>query len=412
MLKRARLATAGRRGAIADRLLKRPDPRLSARAINSRRRRQHGAAAIVPMLVIAAMSSCSTPDAGVLIPLKSGADVSRTKKVLAVTTRRAAEKSSPGFLFSGERDNRVHFLSLTISMPPQREPGTLPVADDHPDPKKDIALVSSEELSYSDFIAQAKAWPSADPVAKPRALVFTHGYSTRFDSSVVRFAQIVEDTGFQGVPILFSWPSRGLTAAYGYDKDSVNFSRDTMQQLLETLTHEPALGGVDMVAHSMGGWLTMETLRQIALSKGAKTLDRIGTVVLAAPDVDMDVFRTQVSQLGPLRSRIQIYVSQDDRALRISRRLFGGKIRAGENTDIAQFEELGITAHDISGVKGGIGKNHGKAFGDDATIAGIGRTLADGTRSSPLLNGLETIVLSVPRLDNALLSASAAAGHR
>lgn len=96
----------------------------------------------------------------------------------------------------------------------------------------------------------------------------------------------------------------------------------------------------------------METLRQIALSKNEKTLDRNGTVVLAAPDVDTDVSRTQVSQIGPLRSRNQIYVSSDDRALKISRRFFGGKMGAGENTDLAQFQELGIAAHDISIVKG------------------------------------------------------------
>lgn len=380
-------------------------------AVHRRSGHRRAVAVLLPTIIVACTSGCSTPEYGLLIPVANAADVRQTRTILAVTTRQIAMTTSTGFIFTGERDNRVHFMSLTISMPPGRIPGTLPVEHRRPDPKEDIALVSSKEVSFAEFMALAKSAAVPDHGTKPRALVFTHGYNTRFDASVVRFAQIVDDTKFQGVPILFSWPSRGLTSAYGYDKDSVNYSRDAMQQLLEALANEPALGGVDIFAHSMGGWLTMETLRQIALSKNEKTLDRIGTVVLAAPDVDMDVFRTQVSQIGPLRSRIQIYVSSDDRALKISRRLFGGKMRAGENTDLAQFQELGIAAHDISTVKGGIGKNHNKAFGDGTTIAGIGQVLAAGPIRNSILNGLETLILAVPRLDGSLLTASAEAGQ-
>jgi esterase/lipase superfamily enzyme len=148
----------------------------------------------------------------------------------------------------------------------------------------------------------------------------------------------------------------------------------------------------------------METLRQMALSKDRGSLDRIGTVILAAPDIDFDVFRTQVSQLGPLAGRIKVYVSADDRALQLSRRLFGGKIRAGETTDLAKFRALGIEAHDISQVKGGFGKNHGKAFGDGQTIAGIGRTLS--SKPGPISSSLQHLVVAVPRLDDALLVAT------
>ncbi|CAN7374495.1 hypothetical protein [Pararhizobium sp. LjRoot238] len=94
------------------------------------------------------------------------------------------------------------------------------------------------------------------------------------------------------------------------------------------------------------------------------------------------------------------------RALKISRRLFEGKMRAGENTDLAQFQALGIAAHDISTVKGGIRKNHNKAFGDGMAIAGIGQVLAAGPVRNPVPNGLETLILAVPRLDGSLPTAS------
>lgn len=365
------------------------------------------AAMLALSILTAGLAGCQTSTTGLLTPVAADVAPQQTRSILAVTTRKADPQKGKGFLFGGERDTQVHFVDLTMSMPPGRIPGTLPVNRSKPDPAKDITLVRAQEIGYPEFKAKIAAAPVALGKPKPRALVFTHGYNTQFDESVVRFAQIVDDTRFQGVPVLFSWPSRGATSGYGYDKDSANYSRDAMQQLLSALAAEPSIGGIDIFAHSMGGWLTMETLRQIAISKDAAILDRIGTVVLAAPDVDFDVFRTQVSQLGPLRGRLKVYVSSDDRALKISRRLFGGKIRTGETTDIAQFRALGVEAHDISGVKGGIGKNHNKAFGDATTIASIGQSLTAERSDPSLITGLESLMLAVPRLDNGLLTASA-----
>jgi esterase/lipase superfamily enzyme len=128
----------------------------------------------------------------------------------------------------------------------------------------------------------------------------------------------------------------------------------------------------------------------------------------------MDVFRTQIARLGPLAARMTVYTSQDDYALRLSRRLFGGKIRAGENTDLAQFRALGLSAHDLSAVEGGIGRNHGKAFGDGATIAQIGRSLGGGQalrQSGELLaDGLQTLGRSVTTIGGALLPLPAQGG--
>jgi esterase/lipase superfamily enzyme len=175
---------------------------------------------------------------------------------------------------------------------------------------------------------------------------------------------------------------------------------------LNGLAREPNMAGVDIFAHSMGNWLTLETLRQIAIGGNERTLDRIGQVVLAAPDVDMEVFRTQIGRLGALRSRITLYSSKDDHALQLSRRLFGGKIRAGENTDMAEFEKLGIQAHDLSDVKGGLGKNHGKAFGDGTTIGVIGRSMNNGAplrqQGDIVSNGVAEVGRTITRAANIL----------
>lgn len=354
---------------------------------------------LVPFLA----GCASLADQGMLVQTDAEAPEAYTRTLLAVTTRQRAD-DRPGLLYSGERGGDVRYVSLTMSMPPNRQAGTVPTGTGRPDPAKDIALVSSHELTPAEFATQLDRY-TVRGAPKPRALVFVHGFNTRFDEAVVRFAQIVDDTGFSGVPVLFSWPSRGSVRDYGYDKDSANFSRDAMGALLTRLAHDPDIAGVDIFAHSMGNWLTMEVLRDLAIAKDTTTLARIDTVVLAAPDVDMDVFRTQVARLGPLAQRMTVYASKDDYALQISRRLFGGKMRAGENTDLAQFRVLGVSAVDMSSVAGGVGKNHGKAFGDGATIATIGRTLGDEPAGRGE-SGLAAVGSSARELGAALLPSS------
>lgn len=368
-------------------------------------------ALLAAALTALAAGGCAGPSRGLLVPVAEPAAGAQTRTLLAVTTRGTAAEP-PGHLFSGERGDTTRYASLTLSLPRGRTPGSVPTDAESPDPDKHIALVSARELDISQFAAATKAAGSG----KSRALVFTHGYNTQFDEAVMRLAQIVDDTGYRGVPILFSWPSRGGMTDYGYDKDSANYSRDAMADLLARLARDPAIEGIDIFAHSMGNWLTMETLRQLAIARDDRTLARLGTIVLAAPDVDMDVFRTQIARLRPLASRIVLYASKDDYALGLSRRLFGGKIRAGENTDLAQFRGLGIEAHDLSEVAGGIGRNHNKAFGDGRTIAAIGQAIASGAPArqggQTLSEGIETLGRSVTLLGGALIPGGSAGGAR
>ncbi len=350
-----------------------------------------------------AAGGCAGPGRGLLVPVAKPPAEAKTRTVLAVTTRSPAS-APPGHLFSGERGDAARYASLTLSLPRGRAPGSVPTDADSPDPDKHIALVEARELDAAQFAGFARS----ELKTRRRALVFTHGYNTQFDEAVVRLAQIVDDTNYAGLPVLFSWPSRGEVRDYGYDKDSANFSRDAMADLLARLARDPGIDGIDVFAHSMGNWLTMETLRQLSIAKDDKTLARLGTIVLAAPDVDMDVFRTQIARLRPLTSRMVLYASKDDYALGLSRRLFGGKIRAGENTDLGQFRGLGIEAHDLSVVAGGVGRNHNKAFGDGTTIAAIGRAISDGAGSarqegSSLNERIESFGRSVTLLGDALI---------
>lgn len=329
----------------------------------------------VACLVLNLAACAGGDESGFLVPLGSDAGVGRTITLFSATSRGADEETKPGTMFGGTRATGSSFVSFSISVPPERKAGELPIDARKLDPQKNFVLVSSHRHSQPEFMQKVREAVLSRPVKDRRVLVFTHGFNTRFDEAVFRFAQIVEDTGFKGVPVLFSWPSRGSSTEYGYDRDSAVYSRDQFEGVLTELGKEKAISGIDIFAHSMGNWLTLETLRQASIANNTVAIGKIQRVVLAAPDVDMDVFRTQVRRMGHLASRFVLYASQDDKALRLSSFLFGGQMRAGENTDLEDFRRLGIEAHDLSGVPGGFGRNHGKAFNDADTVRGIGGVL-------------------------------------
>ena len=47
-------------------------------------------------------------------------------------------------------------------------------------------------------------------------LVFIHGFNNSYDEARLRLTQIVADSNFAGVPVLFTWPSRSSMWAVSY----------------------------------------------------------------------------------------------------------------------------------------------------------------------------------------------------
>ena len=79
-----------------------------------------------------------------------------------------------------------------------------------------------------------------------------HGLNNKFEDAVFRFAQIVHDSGAEVAHVLFTWPSKGSVLAYGYDRESTNFSGNGLETLLRDLAKDPNVGEITVLAHSMG----------------------------------------------------------------------------------------------------------------------------------------------------------------
>jgi len=99
--------------------------------------------------------------------------------------------------------------------------------------------------------------------------------------------------------------------------------------------------------------LALESLRQLHARYGETAADRIGAVVFASPDIDMDVFSSAISRIGPLARKITVITATNDRALALSGRMAGGMTRVGA-AEKAAIERLGVRVVDASQAGWGI----------------------------------------------------------
>jgi esterase/lipase superfamily enzyme len=300
--------------------------------------------------------------------------------MLVATTRMRA--NNPQEFFSGGRGPELSFAEFTVSIPPEanRKEGEVQWPRSVPgNPATDFVTLKADVIDRR----QATTWfhRTVRTVPQRRVLVFIHGFNNRFDDAVFRFAQIVHDAGTPVVPVLFTWPSRGSVLAYGYDSESNTYSRNALESTLRTLASDPAVGEISILAHSMGNLVALEALRQMAIRDGRIT-PKIRNVLLAAPDVNVDLFREAIMDMGKARPSFTLFVSQDDRALAISRRIWGdvrlGAVDPEQEPYRTELEGSGITVLNLSGLRTGDPLNHSKFARSPEVVRIIGRELAEG----------------------------------
>jgi esterase/lipase superfamily enzyme len=179
------------------------------------------------------------------------------------------------------------------------------------------------------------------------ALIYVHGFNQTFETAALDAVRLSDAIRFRGDTMVFSWPSRAKLLDYAYDRESAMWSRDALQQVLEALIAVPGIGRVHIVAHSIGTMIAMEALRQLHASRGDAAAANIGAVVLASPDVDMDVFASSVERIGALAPKIIVVTATNDRALALSRWIAGGVTRVG-SAEKARLTSLGLRVVDAS----------------------------------------------------------------
>jgi esterase/lipase superfamily enzyme len=347
---------------------------------------------VLAALAMLALTGCSrAPELiGIDVPDRppdAAAGITRHRIFIASTRARS---DAPGALLAPERARTLGLASADVLVPPTHvvgqltRPRRLP-----PDPRTDFMAV--DPVIYEGdgaFIAAINRELAARPVDQRTILLFVHGFNNTPTDSLLRLGQFVEDSNFEGVPVLLSWASAARALRYVHDLNSALVARDMVPRISDILARTRARD-VDVFAHSMGSLLTMEGLVERERSGGVSSRKHINSIVLAAPDIDIDLFRTQLRQLRPeTRSAMYLLISENDPALRVSSGLAGGVPRVGA-APLEELEEFGLTVIDLSHINDSSAGTHAAFAGSPEVVQLIGAGLDEhgrfGDDTSPVI---------------------------
>lgn len=295
----------------------------------------------------------------------SAPNPSATLERIFVATHRQPDQVKE--LFGAARATKVNYGVIDVSIPSTHAAGQIEWSRGKADAARHFAIV---DLTVLEGVSQFKVHLNAEPPSPFGVTnVYVHGFNTSLHEAVFRLAQIKHDFADPSPSVVFAWPSAARARAYVYDRDSVLFARDDLVRLLRGLS-VGANGKIAITGHSMGAQLTMEALRQIAISRDRHLLSKIEGVILVSPDIDPDVFRRQVEAIGALPDEFYIFVAKQDLVLRLSGLLTGRK-RVGRINTAKDVEGLDVTVIDFSALRDGKGLNHQVGLTSPAAIKAL-----------------------------------------
>ena len=257
--------------------------------------------------------------------------------VLAVVTvvghfDRARGASEPGRTYGNDR-GVLEMGTCPVSIPKDHEVGEVERPsifrlEFHEDPTRHVVLMNVERQAEDEFYAALK--DRVGRSARKEAFVFIHGFNVTFEAAARRTAQLAYDLQFDGAPVFYSWPSQGGLLKYAVDETNVVWTVPHLKEFLTGIARRSGAEAVHLIAHSMGNRALTAALGSLA-SELPDEHPMFREVLLTAPDIDADVFRTQIAPaIVKTARRVTLYASSNDEALAMSKRVHGSP-RAGDS---------------------------------------------------------------------------------
>lgn len=276
--------------------------------------------------------------------------------------------------------------TLNVTVPNNRKPGSYSrptTCLQQEDVSRHMTVQSMTLMDKRSFFERLRKRVANSP--NKAVLIMVHGYDYHFDEAAYRAGQFVEDSGFDGTLILFSWPSHGEMGKEGYFKDveQAMVSDSAFVRLLVELREELPEARTSVLAHSMGCRIVGNAIAQIVVTKRDRELPMLHQLIMAAPDIDGDLFESHFAQaLVAEADRVTVYVSRTDFALQLSKSFNSDRWRLGDvSTGLPSIE--GIEFIDATGANGQGGPTSlGHMYYVDSVkvMKGIAETLAGVSR--------------------------------
>jgi esterase/lipase superfamily enzyme len=303
----------------------------------------------------------------------------QTVDLLYATNR---QPSFDDLYYSGERSDTISHGTVSVRVPESHRIGkvelplklhlfSLTLYEQPLDPEKHFVINSIDVRTLDD-------WKNLVSASEQKsALVFVHGFNNTFRNAVYRTAQIMWDLQYSGLPVLFSWPSRGAILDYIYDRDSALGARDAFIETLRNL-RSAGISRVDILAHSMGNLVVLDSL-----AGHSHTSDPLGIaeILMAAPDLDKDHYKSIVAKVRAAASGVTLYASSADRALTASKRIAGKIARAGDVPASGPILVDGVDTIDVTAIGAEMfGLGHDPFASTRSVLNDIAIILSTGTR--------------------------------
>lgn len=214
------------------------------------------------------------------------------------------------------------------------------------DPVKHVVLLDLKRQTKNDFY---RAMATRVNQSKgSNAFVFIHGYNVSFSDAARRTAQMSYDLNFDGAPVFYSWPSQASLSGYFTDENAIAKSTIHIQTFLADFADRSGAKNLYVIGHSMGTRGVTQAIRDL-IKKRPDLKNRFRGIILAAPDIDAEVFRRDLAPaLKQASKQVTLYASSGDMALQASKQVHG-KPRAGDAGETIVLVS-GIETIDVSGV--------------------------------------------------------------
>lgn len=258
-----------------------------------------------------------------------------TMRVFYATDRAAAldfANLPPAERYGGAR-GKLDYGVADVSIPREHVPGLLESPsvwrlEFREDPSRHVVLMSMIRRSGPLFFREL-----SERVARSdghNAFLFVHGYNVSFADAARRTAQMAYDLSFDGAPVFYSWPSQASLTGYTVDESNIEWSTAHIKQFLVDFAEKSEAENLYLIAHSMGNRGLTRALQMLMLER-PDLRGRFREIILAAPDVDAEVFRRDlVPALRQAGQRVTLYASSNDLALKASKEVHG-YARAGDS---------------------------------------------------------------------------------
>ena len=260
------------------------------------------------------------------------------------TNRAVSGEADPNLFYNSDRADLRYGVSI-VSIPSDHKIGQLERPklwrlEFQENPARHVMLREVSEMTRRDFFEHLRN--DMRQLQRKAAFVFIHGFNVSFAEAARSTAQLAYDLFYVAhknnlatlsiVPILYSWPSHGKAVRYTHDANNADASSSHLRTFLSDVAMQSGATSITIIGHSMGNRALALALNEIGLSMRLEDGPLVKEIVLAAPDVDRDVFLNMADSVARTGTRMTLYASRSDAALQLSKAL-NGFPRLGDATD-------------------------------------------------------------------------------